>query len=91
MDTKTLAGLMIAAVVVTLVIAFIFKPMDRGLDYYFVGGIILVVIIFVIPYFHITWGVGKKVLISVLVSTGLVGVWVLGFVIAGYKIINRLF
>jgi hypothetical protein len=91
METKTLTGVGIAIVVVTFLCAFMLRPMKKALDYYLLAGVILLLIMFVVPYFHAHWSVGRKVLISLLSLIVEAGVWVVGFILAGYRIIDRLF
>jgi hypothetical protein len=76
---------------VTFILAFIFRPMEKGLDYYVSCGLILIMSIFFVPYFNDQFGILKKVLMSLALPCLLFVVWCVGFLMADYKIITKLF
>jgi uncharacterized membrane protein YccF (DUF307 family) len=76
---------------ITLILAFVFRPMQKGLDYYVLSGWIVLIVIFFLPYFNGQFSVVKKILMSFGMPCLLFVVWCVGFLMADYKIITKLF
>jgi hypothetical protein len=91
MKTNSFSIIILSLLAVTLLLAFIFRPMQKGLDYYVLSGWIVVMMIFFLPYFNGQFSVLKKILLSFALPCLLFVVWCVGFLMADYKIITKLF
>ena len=85
--------LLIALLTALLILAFICGPRHAGWGngVYLYAGIITGLLAFILPLFHGQWTLLKQAGIGLLFLLAVAIVWVAGFMLGGFKIINRLF
>jgi hypothetical protein len=92
MESKPFLVTLIIILSVIIPMAFIFRPIKQfPLNYYFGFGCAVLVLLFLLPVLHEDWTIGTKILGAFGLPIVGAGVWVIGFVVADYKIIDRLF
>ena len=92
MESKLFLVVLVIILALIIPMAFVFRPIKQiPLNYYFAFGCGVLVLLFLLPFFHADWTIGKKVLGALGLPVVGAVVWVIGFVVADYKIIDRLF
>jgi hypothetical protein len=83
---------LIALLVTEMILAFICGPhsCEWGNGVYFYTGIIIVLVAFALPLFHIQWPIPKRIGFGFLFLLSGVVVWAIGFMAGGFRIICRL-
>jgi hypothetical protein len=91
MESKTLLTTSVILLVAMIPFAFILRPLKPGLELYLLTGCLISIALFLLPFFHINWSVLRRIFIAFSLPMIGVVVWCIGFVMADYKIITRLF
>jgi hypothetical protein len=92
MESKPFLVTLIIILALIIPMAFIFRPIKQfPLNYYFAFGCVILVLLFFLPFLNADWTIGNKILGALGLPFVGAAVWVVGFVLADYKIIDRLF
>ena len=81
------------ALLLQLILAFVCAPhsCQWGNGVYFALGIITLLFSFVLPFFQKEWPQSKRLLLAFLFLLGSVVIWCVGFMLADFQIMCRLF